>query len=47
LKKARAAASSAWAAYLERGKKGHGSLVKTWNLIVPVAVQSRIWQEVA
>jgi predicted transcriptional regulator of viral defense system len=33
--------------YLERGKKGHGSLVKTWNLIVPDEVQSRTWQEVA
>src|SRR5665213_1990266 len=33
--------------YLERGRKGPGSLVKTWNLIVPDAVQTRAWQEVA
>jgi hypothetical protein len=33
--------------YLERGKKGHGSLVKTWNLIVPDPVHSRVWQEYA
>jgi predicted transcriptional regulator of viral defense system len=33
--------------YLERGGKGHGSLIKAWNLIVPDAVQSRAWQEVA
>jgi predicted transcriptional regulator of viral defense system len=33
--------------YLERGKKGHGSLVKIWNLIVPDAVLSRTWQDVA
>ena len=33
--------------YIERGGKSHGSLVKTWNLIVPDAVQSRAWQEVA
>jgi len=33
--------------YLERGEKSPGTLVKPWNLIVPDAVQSRAWQEVA
>ena len=32
--------------YMDRGKVGRGVMVAAWNLIVPVAVMNRTWEEV-